>query len=115
MVKQIPGRRRATLGADDQYDCQEFVDCLRTLHVTPHVAQKERTRDARTTRHSGYAASHRFRKRVEEVFGWLKTVGLSADGLTGTRARGLGVHLRGGRLQLSAAADASSGGGMRCG
>ena len=77
MAKAIRGRRPATLGADKHYDDRDFVECLRTLNVTPHVAQKEITAlDARTTRHSGYGVSQRFRKRVEEVFGWLKTVGL---------------------------------------
>ena len=85
MAKEIPRRRRATLGGDKHYDDREFVECLRTLNVTPHVAQKELTAlDARTTRHSGYGVSQRFRKRVEEVFGWLKTVGL----LRQTRHRG---------------------------
>jgi transposase len=85
MAKEIPGRRRATLGADKHYDDRDFVECLRTLNVTPHVAQKELTAvDARTTRHAGYGVSQRFRKRVEEVFGWLKTVGL----LRQTRHRG---------------------------
>src|SRR5213596_16893 len=85
MAKQIPGRRRATLGADKHYDDRDFVECLRTLNVTPHAAQKEITAlDARTTRHAGYGVSQRFRKRVEEVFGWLKTVGL----LRQTRHRG---------------------------
>jgi transposase len=85
MAKAIPGRRRATLGADKHYDDRDFVACLRTLHVTPHVAQKEITAlDARTTRHAGYGISQRFRKRVEEVFGWLKTVGLCRQ----TRFRG---------------------------
>src|SRR3989442_290806 len=77
MTKEIPGRRRATLGADKHYDDRVFVECVRTLNVTPHVAQKEQTAlDARSTRYSGYGVSQRFRKRVEEVFGWLKTVGL---------------------------------------
>ena len=85
MAKAIPGRRRATLGADKHYDDRDFVACLRTLNVTPHVAQKEITAlDARTTRHAGYGVSQRVRKRVEEVFGWLKTVGL----LRQTRHRG---------------------------
>jgi len=85
MAKEIPGRRRATLGADKHYDDRDFVECLRTLNVTPHVAQKDITAlDARTTRHAGYGVSQRFRKRVEEVFGWLKTVGL----LRQTRHRG---------------------------
>src|SRR5437870_13651494 len=65
MAKDIPGRRRATLGGDKHYDDRDFVACLRTLNVTPHVAQKERTAlDARTTRHAGYGVSQRFRKRV---------------------------------------------------
>src|SRR5439155_27336481 len=52
MAKQIPGRRRGTLGADKHYDDRDFVECLRTLKVTPHVAQKDITAlDARTTRH----------------------------------------------------------------
>ena len=77
MAKEIRGRRRAILGADKHYDDRDFVECLRTLHVTPQVAQKDiRALDARTTRHAGYGVSQRFRKRVEEVFGWLKTVGL---------------------------------------
>jgi len=64
MAKDIPGRRRATLGADKHYDDRDFVKCLRTLHVTPHVAQKDiRALDARTTRHAGYGVSQRFRKR----------------------------------------------------
>ena len=85
MAKAIRGRRRATLGADKHYDDRDFVECLRMLNVTPHVAQKELTAlDARTTRHAGYGVSQRFRKRVEEVFGWLKTVGL----LRQTRHRG---------------------------
>src|SRR5215813_8565331 len=66
MAKEIPGRRRATLGADKHSDDRDFVECLRTLNVTPHVAQKEVTAlDARTTRHAGYGVSQRFRKRVE--------------------------------------------------
>jgi transposase len=85
MAKEIPGRRRATLGGDKHYDDRDFVECIRTLSVTPHVAQKEATAlDARTTRHAGYGVSQRFRKRVEEVFGWLKTVGLCRQ----TRYRG---------------------------
>ncbi len=85
MAKEIPGRRRATVAGDRHYDNRDFVECLRTLNVTPHVAQKQHTAlDARTTRHPGYAVSQRGRKRVEEVFGWLKTVGL----LRQTRHRG---------------------------
>ncbi len=72
-------RGPATLGADRAYDTRDFVWGLRSLGVTPHVAQNERGRrsaiDGRTTRHPGYAQSQRRRKIVEEVFGWIKTVG----------------------------------------
>ena len=72
-------RGPATLGADRAYDTRDFVWDLRALGVTPHVAQNEQGRrsaiDRRTTRHPGYAQSQRRRKRVEEVFGWIKTVG----------------------------------------
>ncbi len=71
---------RATLGADRGYDTRGFVRELRSLGVTPHLARNDRrwgrsAVDGRTTRHPGYAVSQRRRKRVEEVFGWLKTVG----------------------------------------
>jgi IS5 family transposase len=71
---------RITLGADKAYDVTDFVESLREMEVTPHVAQNDTNRssaiDARTTRHPGYDVSQRVRKRVEEIFGWLKTVGL---------------------------------------
>jgi transposase len=67
-----------TLGADKAYDAQDFVNELRSMNVTPHVAQNTSGRssaiDARTTRHGGYAASQRIRKRIEEAFGWIKTI-----------------------------------------
>lgn len=70
---------RMTVGADKAYDVKEFVDQLRQFPVTPHVAQNTTNRssaiDGRTTRHPGYTISQRIRKRVEEIFGWLKTVG----------------------------------------
>jgi transposase len=79
MAADLPGAR-VTLGGDKGYDCRDFVDELRRMQVTPHVAQHTRNRrsaiDARTTRHAGYAISQRTRKRVEEIFGWMKTVGL---------------------------------------
>src|SRR5256712_13190987 len=85
MAKEIPGRRRATLGGDKHYDDRGFAGGLPPLNVTPHVAQKELTAlDARTTRHSGYRVSQRVRTRVEDGFGWLKTVGLIRQ----TRQRG---------------------------
>jgi transposase len=69
----------ATLGADRGYDTRDFVADVRALGVTPHIAQNERGRrsaiDGRTTRHRGYRQSQRRRKLVEEVFGWIKTVG----------------------------------------
>lgn len=77
---KIGSRRGATMGGDKAYDTREFVEKLRASNVTPHVAQNDRGRksaiDERTTRHVGYGISQRKRKRIEEVFGWLKTVGL---------------------------------------
>ena len=66
-----------TLGADKGYDSADFVNELRSMNVRPHVARRLRGSaiDRRTTRHPGYAASQRLRKRIEEVFGWMKTVG----------------------------------------
>jgi transposase len=81
-------RARATLAADKSYDTREFVATVRALGLTPHVAQNTTHRrsaiDARTTRHASYLVSQRRRKRVEEIFGWLKTVAL----LRQTRHRG---------------------------
>lgn len=78
-----------TLGADKGYDAADFVEELRGLNVRPHVAQNTSGRrssiDKRTTRHPGYAASQRVRKRIEEAFGWIKSVG----GLRQTKLRGL--------------------------
>lgn len=86
MVQQIPGWGRVTLGADKGYDRAELVQELREHQVTPHFARKPSSIiDQRTTRHPGYAISQRKRKQVEEIFGWLKTVG----GLRKTRHRGL--------------------------
>jgi transposase len=86
MVEEIAGRQRITLGADKGYDRKEFVQELRDHQVTPHIARKQTSIiDERTTRHPGYAISQQKRKRIEEIFGWLKTVG----GLRKTRHRGL--------------------------
>ena len=67
-----------TLGADKAYDAEDFINELRSMKVTPHVAQNTSGRrsaiDRRTTRHGGYAVSQRIRKRIEEAFGWIKTV-----------------------------------------
>jgi transposase len=88
MLGRQTGQHQATLGADKAYDVAEFVADLRALKVTPHVAQNTSGRrsaiDGRTTRQPGYAASQRVRKRIEEAFGWIKTVG----GLRKTRHRG---------------------------
>ena len=88
MLGRQPGRHRATLGADKAYDAAGFVAGLRALNVTPHVTQSTSGRrsaiDARTTRHPGYVVSQRVRQRIEEAFGWIKTVG----GLRKTRHRG---------------------------
>jgi IS5 family transposase len=86
MVEEIPGRHRVTLGADKGYDSKEFVQELRDHRVTPHLACKPTSIiDDRTTRHPGYAISQQKRKRIEEIFGWLKTVA----GLRKTRHRGV--------------------------
>lgn len=76
--RHSPGStRRLTLGADRGYDAAGFVADLRQACVTPHVAQKTRYSaiDGRTTRHEGYGLSLKHRKRIEEAFGWAKTVG----------------------------------------
>jgi transposase len=83
------GFRPATLGGDKNYDTKNFVANMRERDVTPHVAQNTSGRrsaiDGRTTRHAGYGISQRIRKRVEEIFGWMKTVG----GFRRTRFQGL--------------------------
>jgi transposase len=88
-------RRRITLGADKNYDAAEHVGGLRQRGVTPHIARNDHVTktgkrrrssiDGRTTRHPGYAASQVARKRIEEVFGWIK----SSAGLRQTRHRGI--------------------------
>lgn len=86
--RHSPGStRRLTLGADKGYDSADFVAALRRMVVTPHVAQKARHSaiDGRTTHHPGYALSQRCRKKIEEPFGWAKTVG----GMAQTFHRGL--------------------------
>jgi transposase len=88
MVGELEGSHRITLGADKAYDTADFVAEMRRIGVTPHVAQNDKGRrsavDGRTTRHGGYQVSIRHRKRIEEVFGWMKTVG----GQRKTRYRG---------------------------
>ena len=81
MLEQIPGEHRVTVGADKAYDTRDFVRECRNMKVTPHVAQNTKRSggsaiDERTARHPGYAVSQKKRKRIEECFGWLKTVAL---------------------------------------
>ena len=79
LVDALGGSQRITLGADKNYDTKGFVEDLREMKVTPHVAQNDTHRssaiDGRTSRHPGYQMSQRFRKRIEECFGWAKTIG----------------------------------------
>jgi transposase len=89
MIEKIPGDQPVTIGADKAYDTKDFVEETRNMNATPHVAQNNKGRksaiDGRTTRHPGYAISQQKRKRVEEIFGWMKTVG----GMRKLRHRGL--------------------------
>jgi transposase len=80
MIGDLPGEHRITVGGDKGYDTKDFVVGCYFRDVTPHVAQNITERrgsaiDGRTTRHPGYSISQRIRKRVEEIFGWEKTVG----------------------------------------
>lgn len=88
MLGDLPAGARLTVGADKLFDTRDFVADMRRLGVTPHVTQDTNGRrsaiDGRTTRHAGYAVSLRIRKRIEEGFGWMKTV----RGLRQTRHRG---------------------------
>jgi transposase len=91
MVEEnLPGTRRITLGADKAYDTAGFVTTCRELNVTPHVAANDgrpggSALDGRTLRHPGYVISQQKRKRVEEIFGWIKTIA----NFRRTRYRGL--------------------------
>jgi IS5 family transposase len=90
MLEQVPGEQRVTVGGDKGFDTQEFVRECRHMNVTPHVAQNHGRAggsaiDERTARHESYRVSQRKRKRIEECFGWLKTVAL----LRKVRHRGL--------------------------
>ena len=81
MLEKVPGTQPITVGGDKGFDTRDFVKECRNLRVTPHVAQNHARPggsaiDARTTRHTGYAVSQRKRKRIEECFGWLKTIAL---------------------------------------
>lgn len=103
MAERIEGSRRVTVSGDKGYDTRDFVREMRGMNVTPQVAQNDRRPggsaiDKRTTRHPGYKVGQVKRKRIEEVFGWLKTVGM----LRKTRHRG--VHRVGWVFTFAAAA-----------
>jgi transposase/uncharacterized membrane protein YsdA (DUF1294 family) len=86
MIASLPGEDQVTVGADKGYDTKGFVADARALNAMPHVAQKKHSAvDKRTTRHEGYRISQQKRKRVEEIFGWMKTIG----GMRKLRHRGL--------------------------
>ncbi len=79
MLRRLPPtKRRRTCGGDKGFDTKDFVAGCRDMGVTPHLAQNTTNRssaiDGRTTRHNGHVASQRIRKRIEEPFGWIKTV-----------------------------------------
>lgn len=94
MVERRPSRRRITLGADKAYDVRAFIRDLRERKITPHIAidghlsktGKPRVTaiDDRTKRHPGYDVSQRCRKRIEEVFGWIK----ASAGMAKVKLRG---------------------------
>lgn len=99
----VQGFHPRTVGSDKGYDTKECVAAQRNLGVTPHVTQNQHKThrsaiDGRTTRHPGYAVSLRIRKRVEEIFGWMKTVG----GFRRTRTRGLAKTQMAGYLVAAA-------------
>jgi len=101
--RRCPGAKRITLGADKAYDTADFVTDLRAINVTPHIAVKLKgsALDGRTTRHAGYAVSQRISKRIEETFGWDKTVGTAAKTHAARhRPCWLPVHPQHGRLQI---------------
>jgi len=86
MIGSLEGTDKVTVGGDKGYDTKEFAAECRQMNATPHVAQKVHSAiDGRTTRHAGYGISQQKRKRVEEIFGWMKTVG----GMRKLRHRGL--------------------------
>ena len=103
MLERLPGDKRVTVGADKAYDTKDFVAECRNIQVTPHVAQNVKRSggsaiDERTTRHAGYAISQKKRKRIEESFGWLKTIALMR------KVRHRGIHKVGWVFTFAAAA-----------
>jgi IS5 family transposase len=89
MIERLGGTARITLGADRGYDTADLIEACRDYGVSPHVAQHTNRRrsaiDRRTTHHPGYAASQLVRKRIESIFGWMKTTANFAR----TRVRGV--------------------------
>jgi transposase len=77
LLKTLPGKRRKTAGGDKGYDVESFVQGCRAARITAHVAAKKKGSaiDQRTQRHAGYAVSQKIRKRIEETFGWNKSIG----------------------------------------
>jgi len=103
MIEQIPGDHRVTVGADKAYDTKDVVAECRNMQATPQVAQNTKRPggsaiDERTTRHAGYAISQQKRKRIEESFGWLKTIALMR------KVRHRGIHKVGWVFTFAAAA-----------
>lgn len=103
MMERIAGEHRVTVGGDKAYDTRDFVQECRNMQVTPHVAQNTKRSggsaiDERTTRHEGYAISQVKRKRIEESFGWLKTIALMR------KVRHRGIHKVGWVFTFAAAA-----------
>ena len=103
MLEEVPGESRITVGADKGYDTKDFVAECRNMQVTPHVAQNHNRPggsaiDERTARHAGYAISQKKRKRIEESFGWLKTIALMR------KVRHRGIHKVGWVFTFAAAA-----------
>ncbi|HVP46712.1 MAG TPA: IS5 family transposase, partial [Bryobacteraceae bacterium] len=103
MLERVPGDKQVTVGADKAYDTKDFVAECRKMEVTPHVAQNVKRSggsaiDQRTTRHAGYAISQKKRKRIEESFGWLKTIALMR------KVRHRGIHKVGWVFTFAAAA-----------
>ena len=103
MLERLRGDQRVTVGADKAYDTKDFVAECRNIKATPHVAQNVKRSggsaiDERTTRHIGYAISQQKRKRIEESFGWLKTIALMR------KVRHRGIHKVGWVFTFAAAA-----------
>lgn len=108
--------RAIALGADKGYGADDFVNELRSMRVSPHLAQNTSGRrpaiDERTTRHPGYGISLRIRRRIEEAFGWIKTVGGQRRHGSGAATASVGLHLFRRCLQSGAPAQAFRGIGM---